>query len=82
MCSSAEERKEVLFLPTVVQGHGGSLDGKIKRRKDAYQLIDRICQGQQVFLDCEVEDVSVFDIDRYCGDTSASGHHFEFLKKE
>lgn len=41
---------------------------EVEGSKGTHQLINRVRQSEEVLLDCEVENVSVFDVDGYCHD--------------
>jgi hypothetical protein len=48
--------------------HGVAEAGEVGGLEETHQLINCICQGKEVLLDCEVENVSVFHVGRYCQD--------------
>jgi hypothetical protein len=48
-----------------VQGTFGVWKRKGERGGLLYQLIDGVREGEKIFFNREVEDVSVFDIDRH-----------------
>lgn len=54
--------------------HGVAEAGEVEGLEETHQLINCICQGKEVLLDCEVENVPVFHVGRDCQDRIINGH--------